>query len=157
MSPIFLPTGPPDDHPDAVRTYRVKDAGHIIGTVALEIAARPAGTSPRRDWWAITPDDDDWTYTRPTPTRTAAAQHLQHRWRVRHQPPAPVPRDRTLEAIITTREQAGPAAAAFLAAALAAHHFRELYEARHANPPSLWREILRATTWLTAPTAHEHP
>lgn len=148
----FAPVPNPAGHPDATRSYSVHDGGRPIGLVVLELLVRPSGATLRRDWWAIPPAGDPRGYTRPFTTRSSAVQGLRYRAATLNPPPTPQPTDHTLEAILATRRDAGPAAAAWLAATLVSHHMHELEDQRQANPPSLWREIRRATTWLDAAT-----
>lgn len=151
---VYTPSEPPTEHPDAVRTYTAHDPAGPIGAVALVLATRPTGSTPRRDWWALPPDDDPRPLPRPFTTRADAAAALRYRRATLHPAPKPAQVDHTLEAIRVTRATAGAGPAAWLAAGLAAHHMHELAANRHANPPSLWREIARVTTWLDAAT-HE--
>ncbi len=144
----FATTAPHPDHPDAQRTYAVFVGTRQIGHVCLHTQDRPKGTTIRRLWYAILPPEDDADYPRPFDTRGAAASALAYRDRVRNTPPAPPPPDPTGDLIRHVRDTAGTPLAAWLAAAITAHHLRETIRTRHTNPADLRTETARAATWL---------
>lgn len=147
---------PPAEHPNASRAYTLTENGQHLGTVVLVLTQRPHGATIRRDWWPILPPDDTSPrFQRPFPTRSAALQTLRYRHALRTRPTPLPPPDATLGAITAARDNAGPAAAIWLAAAVTVHHLTELETNRTANPPALWREVHRVITWITAATTHE--
>ena len=133
------------------------DGADVIGHVVLVLAQRPHGATVRRLWWAIRPAADPRPLPRPFDTRAAAVHAVRYRHATLNQPRPMDPVDTTLTAVRAAYDNAGPTAAVWLAASLTIHHLSELDANRHANPPSLWRELRRVVAWLQAATGHtEH-
>mgnify|MGYP001046769371 FL=1 len=153
MPAELRPIEPPSNHPTALRAFAVTQDGQSIGTIAHVHSKRPNGASHRNDWYADLPaEDTSPPFKRPWDTRRAAVEALQFRYHKRMTPPpAPAP-DHTLTSIQAAREEAGAAAALWLAAAVTVHHLTELEAARRVNPASLWNEIHRIIQWLDAAT-----
>ena len=82
-------------------------------------------------------------------------QTLRYRHATLHSPPQATRLDSTLGTVRAAYHNAGPNAAVWLAASLTIHHLRELDANRHANPPSLWRELRRIAAWLQAAIGDE--
>ena len=149
------PIPAPASHPEASRAFVVIHEGQPIGTVVLLLNRRPLGATPRRDWWALPPAADSRPIPRPFETRAAAVSTLRYRHATLNQPEPATPVDATLSTVRAAYDNARPTAAVWLAASLTVHHLRELDTNRHANPPSLWREIHRVIAWLQAATGDE--